>query len=154
MGKMTKKQFLNLVTLQTKGNISVETVENVLDGFYQAILDNFCVGNDEVHLEGFGTFKHWMTKGGDKKIWDFETGDTKLLYCPPKHKMTFVPSKKFLDYMENDTWEFERRRYKPKSTRKHKAEKREEKNAKRRKEKPTSEMILVDAINRANKRKG
>lgn len=153
MGKMTKKQFLNLVALHTKGNLTIDTVENVLEGFYQAVLDNFYVGNDEVQLEGFGTFKHWITKGCDKRIGDLENGGSKIVYCPPKHKMSFAPSPKFLDLMENDTWEYQKRKYKPKSTRKHKAEKRAEFNAKRRKPKPSTETILSEAINRANNRK-
>lgn len=149
MPKMNKTQLLNLIALNYKGSITTDTIEKVLVATYQSILNNFELDND-VTFEGFGTFHPYIVEAHDKVV---PFMDDKLVYIPTQKKVSFSPHAWFGKAMnENDYQVIQKAKSGRKKT-KTKAQIRKDYNEKRRKQKPTTEDIVTQALNKANGRK-
>ena len=145
---MTKKnndikieQLCNLIGLESK--FSPKTVRTVLDAFYKVILKQLEL-NQRIYLLDFGAFEVYERPSGDKVMGDFENGGTIVRYVAPRNKIVFKPSDSLDNAINEGGYVVPTRKKKGAKSRRQIIK---EYNERHKKDKPTTEELLVKALN-------
>ena len=140
-------QLCNLVALECK--LSPKTVRSVLDALYKVILKQLEL-NQRIYFNDFGAFELKERPSGDKAMGNFNVGETVVRYVEARNKIVFKTSDA-LDRAINEG-EFVRPTRKKKN-RKSRAQIVREYNDRHKADKPTTEELLVKALNVSQARK-
>jgi nucleoid DNA-binding protein len=116
----------------------------VLDSTYKVILKQLEL-NQKIYFLDFGTFEMYERVGGDKLMGNVELGEgTILRYIPPRNRIKFVTSDALDRAINEGDFKMPNRRNSNKKTR---AQIVKDYNERHKKDKPTSEELLVKALN-------
>lgn len=138
---LTIDQLCNLVALES--NLSPKTARTMLDSLYKVVLKQLEL-NNRIYFMDFGAFEMYERNSGDKKMGDFENGGTIIRYVAPRNKILFKPSEALDRSINEDNFTPPNRRKKNKKSR---AQIVREYNERHKNEKPTTEELLVKALN-------
>lgn len=141
------EQLCNLVALECK--LSPNTVRNVLDALYKVILKQLEL-NQRIYFNNFGAFELKERPSGDKAMGTFTAGETIIRYVEAKNKIMFKPSEALNRAINEGDFVMPTRR---KDKRKSRAQIVREYNERHKAEKPTTEELLVKALNVSQARK-
>ncbi len=138
---LTIDQLCNLVALESK--LTPRTIRTVLDSLYKVILKQLQL-NNRIYFMDFGAFEMYERPSGDKVMGDFDNGGTIVRYVPPRNKIQFKVSDPLDRAINEGEFKPPNRRKLNKKTR---AQIVREYNERHKNEKPTSEELLVKALN-------
>lgn len=138
---LTIDQLCNLIALESK--LSPRTTRTVLDSLYKVVLKQLKL-NERIYFMDFGAFEIYERPSGDKKMGNFEEGGSIIRYIAPKIKVLFKPSEALERAINEDDFTPPNRRKKNKKSR---AQIVREYNERHKNEKPTTEELLVKALN-------
>ena len=138
---LTIDQLCNLVALESK--FTPRTIRTILDSLYKVILKQLEL-NKRIYFMDFGAFELYERPSGDKKMGDFENGGTVIRYIAPRNRVWFKSSDALDRAINEGEFKPPNRKKKNKKTR---AQIVKEYNARHKKEKPTTEELLVKALN-------
>lgn len=147
MSDLKIEQLCNLVALECK--LSPKTVRTVLDALYKVILKQLEL-NKRIYFNNFGAFELKERPSGDKTMGTFIQGETVVRYIEARNKILFKPSDALDRAINEGGFVMPTRR---KDKRKSRAQIVREYNERHKAEKPTTEELLVKALNVSQARK-
>ena len=130
-----------MICLESK--FAPKTVRTVLDAFYKVILKQLEL-NQRIYLLDFGAFEVYERPSGDKVMGDFENGGTIVRYIAPRNKIAFIPSDALDNAINEGGYVVPTRKKKGAKSRRQIIK---EYNERHKKDKPTTEELLVKALN-------
>ena len=147
MSDLKIEQLCNLVALECK--LSPKTVRTVLDALYKVILKQLEL-NKRIYFNNFGAFELKERPSGDKAMGNFNVGETVVRYIEARNKILFKPSDALDRAINEGEFVMPTRK---KDRRKSRAQIVREYNERHKAEKPTTEELLVKALNVSQARK-
>ena len=147
MSDLKIEQLCNLVALECK--LSPKTVRTVLDALYKVILKQLEL-NKRIYFNNFGAFELKERPSGDKAMGTFIQGETVVRYIEARNKILFKPSDALDRAINEGEFVMPTRK---KDRRKSRAQIVREYNERHKAEKPTTEELLVKALNVSQARK-
>ena len=147
MSDLKIEQLCNLVALECK--LSPKTVRTVLDALYKVILKQLEL-NQRIYFNNIGAFELKDRPSGDKTMGTFIQGETVVRYIEARNKILFKPSDALDRAINEGEFVMPTRK---KDRRKSRAQIVREYNERHKAEKPTTEELLVKALNVSQARK-
>jgi len=147
MSDLKIEQLCNLVALECK--LSPKTVRTVLDALYKVILKQLEL-NKRIYFNNFGAFELKERPSGDKTMGTFIQGETVVRYIEARNKILFKSSDALDRAINEGGFVMPTRK---KDRRKSRAQIVREYNERHKAEKPTTEELLVKALNVSQARK-
>ena len=147
MSDLKIEQLCNLVALECK--LSPKTVRNVLDALYKVILKQLEL-NKRIYFNDFGAFELKERPSGDKAMGNFNVGETVVRYVEARNKIVFKTSDALDRAINEGEFVMPTRK---KKNRKSRAQIVREYNDRHKADKPTTEELLVKALNVSQARK-
>lgn len=135
------EQLCNLIALECK--LSPTTVRKVLDATYKVILKQLEL-NGRIYFYNFGAFELKERPSGDVRGGNFISGESVIRYIPPRNKIFFNVSDSFERAVNEGEFKAPSLR---KKYRKSRAQIIKDYNDKHKKDKPSTEELLVKALN-------
>ena len=140
-------QLCNLVALECK--LSPKTVRSVLDALYKVTLKQLEL-NQRIYFNDFGAFELKERPSGDKAMGNFNVGETVVRYVEARNKIVFKTSDALDRAINEGEFVMPTRK---KKNRKSRAQIVREYNDRHKVDKPTTEELLVKALNVSQARK-
>ena len=140
-------QLCNLVALECK--LSPKTVRSVLDALYKVTLKQLEL-NQRIYFNDFGAFELKERPSGDKAMGNVNAGQTVVRYVEARNKIVFKTSDALDRAINEGEFVMPTRK---KKNRKSRAQIVREYNDRHKADKPTTEELLVKALNVSQARK-